>query len=77
LSCGENHLLKVCRYFFHPTLQLLQQKHMIKVEEDARASNRQKRVGGERLILSLQIKFTCAAAIAASSAFKTLSALGG
>lgn len=53
LSCGENHLLKVCRYFFHPTLQLLQQNHMIKGEEDARASTRQKRVGGEGLVLSL------------------------
>jgi hypothetical protein len=50
---------------------------MIKGEEDTRASFRQKCVRDERLIRSLQIKFTCAAAIAASSAFETLSALGG
>ena len=69
--------MKLCRYFFYPKLQLLQQKLMINGEENTRASFIQKRVRDEMLILSLQIKFLCAAAIAASSAFETLSALGG
>jgi hypothetical protein len=50
---------------------------MINGEENTRASFIQKRVRDEMLILSLQIKVLCAAAIAASSAFETLSALGG